>query len=99
MANVRIRSVWLALLFGEFGVDLLLLRGHQMRLFLFLGGLCWAAILVGLIGLASTSHTGWAVLAILGGGLLALWRWARFFEYLNLTDEQFENLLETSNAN
>ena len=38
MSNVRIRSAVLAFFVGNFGVDMLLLQPHQVKLFLALGG-------------------------------------------------------------
>ena len=98
MANVRIRSAVLAFFLGNLGVDMLMLRPHQVKLFLSLGGACWALFLVGLIGAASTQNMGWAVLAIIGVGFLEFWALARFFEYLNLTDREFDRLIESSNS-
>ena len=98
MANVRIRSAVLAFFLGNLGVDMLMLRPHQVKLFLMMGGSLLAVAILSLI-LAVTQAASWVVLTAICMGFLELWAIARCFEYLNLTDTEFENLLESSNAN
>ena len=96
MDNVRIRSAILAFLFGEFGVDMLLLGPHQKKLFLGLGGVFWVSIVI-LVFLGATNAIGWFYLIIVPGFFLGFWRWARFFEYLSLTDQEFDARIAESN--
>ena len=93
MQNVRIRSAILALLLGNLGVDMLLLRPHQIKLFLGLGGTLLLLVVLGLIG--GVAYNGaWIFLSVIAGGFLSFWSIARCFEYLSLTDESFERRLE-----
>ena len=98
MANVRIRSAVLAFFFGNLGVDMLLLRPHQAKLFLTLGGPCLAAAVLALILAFTQGAGGWIFVYIVAIGFLEFWAIARCFEYLNLSDQQFAELLATSNA-
>ena len=97
MSNPRIRSAVLAFFFGGLGIDMLLLRPHQQMLFLFLGGPILATIVVCGI-LSVTAGAGWGIIAGAGLVFMEFWALARFFEYLNLTDEQFQQRLDESNA-
>ena len=93
MTNIRIRSAVLAFFLGDLGVDMLLLRPHQVRLFLGVGGpFIAAAVLCGV--LAFTHSGGWLILASITLGFLQFWSIARCFEYMNLTDQQFELRLQ-----
>ena len=96
MANVRIRSAILAILLGNLGVDLLFLRPHQVKLFLMMGGPLLGVAVLSIV-LAISQSGAWAVLAAICGGLLTLWSIARCCEYLNLTDREFTQLLDSSN--
>lgn len=97
MSNARIRSAVLAFFFGNLGVDMLLLPPHQIKLFLTLGGAFIAAVVVcGILGF--TQHGSWFIVSVLALAFLEFWSFARFLEYLNLTDDQFHDLLVTSNA-
>ena len=96
MTNIRIRSALLAFFLGNLGVDMLLLRPHQVRLFLGLGGgFIGAAVICGI--LASTHNGWWLIVSAVALGFLELWSIARCFEYLSLTDREFERMLEESN--
>ena len=96
MANVRIRSAVLAFLFGNFGLDMLFLRPHQVKLFLAMGGALWAGVVLSLVLTVAQSEI-WIMLLAFCGGLLTFWSVARCFEYLNLTDTEFAELLDSSN--
>ena len=98
MSNVRIRSAVLAFFLGNLGVDMLLLRPHQAKLFLTLGGACIAAAVLALILALTQGAGGWVFVYVVAIGFLEFWSLARFFEYLNLSDEQFAELLAKSNA-
>ncbi len=93
MSNIRIRSAVLALFLGSLGVDMLLLRPHQVRLFLGLGGGFIGAAVLCLI-LASTHNGGWLILSIVPIGFLEFWSIARCCEYMSLTDREFERRLQ-----
>lgn len=96
MRNIRIRSAVLAFFLGNLGVDMLLLRPHQVKLFLSLGGAFIAvAVVFGI--LAVTQNGAWLILTVIAGAFLEFWSFARCLEYLNLTDAQFERLLAESN--
>ena len=97
MSNPRIRSAVLAITLGVFGVDMLLLRPHQQLLFLILGGSVLAVTVVCGI-LSASGGAGWGIIAGAGLASLEFWALARFFEYLNLTDEEFQQRLDESNA-
>ena len=93
MTNIRIRSAVLALLFGNIGLDMLLLKAEQVKLFLMLGGPLLTAVVVSIAMASAQQGQVWVILAIGCGGLLSLWSLARAAEYLTLTDQQFANRL------
>ena len=97
LANTRTRSALLAFLFGNLGVDMLMLPPHQQRLFLLIAGPLVAAVVLCTI-LSVTHAPGWAMVSVVALVLLTLWSVARCFEYLSLTDESFAQLLAESNA-
>ena len=98
MSNVRIRSAVLAFFLGNLGVDMLLLRPHQVKLFLTLGGACLAVAVLSLVLALTQGAGGWLFVAIVAIGFLEFWSFARCMEYLNLSDAQFAELIATSNA-
>ena len=96
LVNRRTRTALLAFFFGTFGVDMLTLRPHQVRLFLLLGGPLWAVVVVGGI-LSATSGAGWLMVSGAALVFLEFWAIARCFEALSHTDRSFERLLVESN--
>ena len=95
MNNIRIRSAVLAFILGNFGVDMLLLRPHQLKLFLGLGGPFLAVAVVGM-ALASIQTGAWLWVSAAALTFLTFWSLARGFEYLNLTDQGLEQLLQAN---
>ena len=96
MTNVRIRSAVLAFLFGNLGVDMLLLGPHQVKLFLLLGGPFLGVAVLSLV-LAVSQNAAWVIVTAICAGFLTLWSIARCCEYMNLTDTEFVRTLEESN--
>lgn len=95
MSNPRIRTAVLAFFLGTLGVDMLMLRSQQVRLFLLLGApLLAIAVLCGI--LAATSNGSWMILSGAALIFLQFWAIARFFEALSHTNESFNRLLDGS---
>ena len=79
MTNIRIRSAVLAFLLGNLGVDMLLLRPHQVKLFTLMGGPLLAVAILSVILAVISNNGSWAILTVIGGVFLQFWSIARCF--------------------